>query len=54
MCGASASGELNVRSENQGSLHASQAVESYLRFPTTAQPMLIGSQCGLHMSPCSG
>ena len=36
MCGASASGELNVRSENQGGLYASQAARSYLRFPTTA------------------
>ena len=36
MCGASASIELNVRSENQGSLYASQAAESCLRFPTIA------------------
>ena len=36
MCSESASGELNVRSENQGGLYASQAAESYLRFPTTA------------------
>ena len=34
MCGAS--GELSMRSENQGSLYVSQAAESYLRFPTTA------------------
>ena len=36
MCGASASGELNMRSENQGGLYASQAAESYLRFPAAA------------------
>ena len=36
MCGASASGELNMSSENQGSLYASQSAESYSRFPTTA------------------
>ena len=36
MCGASASGELNVKSENQGGLYASQAAISYLKFPATA------------------
>ena len=36
MCSASASGELNVRSENQGGLYVSQAAKSYLRFPTAA------------------
>ena len=36
-----ASSELNMnnkRSENHGGLYTSQAVESYLRFPTTASP----------------
>ena len=36
MCSASANGELNIRSENQGGLNASQAGRSYLSFPTTA------------------
>ena len=36
MGGASVRGELNVRSENHGSLYTYQAAESYLRFPTTA------------------
>ena len=36
VCGAGASSELNVRSESQGSLYASQAARNYLRFPATA------------------
>ena len=36
MCSASASNELNVRSESQGGLYASQAARSYLRFTATA------------------
>ena len=41
MCSAGASGELNknnMSSENLGSLHTSQAAETYLRFPATASP----------------
>ena len=41
MCGAGASGELNMNnlsSENHSGLYTSQAAESYLRFPTTASP----------------
>ena len=33
---ASASGEMNMRSENQGDLYTSQAAGSYLRFSATA------------------
>ena len=36
VCSVSATGELNVRSENQGGLYASQAARSHLRFPATA------------------
>ena len=36
MCSASASGELNVKSESQGSLYPSQAASGYLRFSATA------------------
>ena len=46
MCGARASGKLNMRSENQGSLYASQAAESYLRFPAAA------SACAEWVSVC--
>ena len=36
MCSAGTSGELNVWSESEGILYASQAAGSYLRFPVTA------------------
>ena len=45
VCGAGASGELNMNnlnSEIQGGLYTSQAAESYLRFPPQLHPAQIG------------
>ena len=54
VCSASVSCELNVKTESQGGLYASQAARSYFRFLLQLHPLLIVSQHGLCMSPCSG